>query len=125
APHELPADAPPDVLDHAGVLVPHHEWRAPREEPLGGVDVGAADAGGVDGHERLARSRSGIGHVVEREPGTTAPRRDFHGASSFAGRPAPASRARIAHAAAPAPRAARLTAPGALARVHRDMTRAH
>ena len=45
---ESPADAATDLAHHARVLVAHHHRRGPREEALGRVHVGAADARGAD-----------------------------------------------------------------------------
>src|SRR5437867_2616440 len=81
ASHEATADAPPDTLHDARVLVAQHQGRGPREEPLRRVDVGAADPGGVDGHERLARAGDGFGRLVDGEAATAAPGRDLHARS--------------------------------------------
>ena len=58
---------------------PMHQRRRPREQPLGGVDVGAADAGGVHGHQRLARARRRVGRVVDGEAVAAAPGGRLHG----------------------------------------------
>src|SRR2546422_10403188 len=73
------AHATPDGADDAGVLVAQHERRLVGKEPLRGVDVGAADAGRLDGHHDLARPRDGLGDVVEREARAAVPGGDLHG----------------------------------------------
>src|SRR5439155_12663606 len=78
ASHEATADASPDTLDDARVFVAQHQGRGPREEPLRRVDVGAADPGGVDGDERLARAGDGVGRLVDGEAAAAAPGRDLH-----------------------------------------------
>ena len=78
APDEAATHAASDLGDHSGVFVAHDERRLPGEQALGGVDVGAADAGGVDGHEHLPRRGRGLGHLVDREAVLTLPGRDFH-----------------------------------------------
>ncbi len=56
-------------FDPPRVLVPEGERRVPRERPLGEVvhevQVGVAGAGPADPDEHLARSRVGVGNVVE------------------------------------------------------------
>ncbi len=47
-----------DLLNHASALVPGHGRPAPAPEvPLGQVQVGMADAGRGDAHERFAGAR--------------------------------------------------------------------
>ena len=82
-PDQAAVDAASHVLHDARVLVAEHERRRPREQPLRRVDVGAADAGGAHGDQRLAGTGRGLGRLVEGEAATAPPRRDFHG------RPAP------------------------------------
>src|SRR5439155_11948964 len=83
AAHEAPAHASAGLPHDAGVLVTEHQGRLPREEPLGGVDVGATDAGRMDGDQDLARPRNGLVHLVEREATLAAPGRDSHRARPF------------------------------------------
>src|SRR5206468_3808961 len=59
------ADRPYD----AGVLVAEHERRLVGKEALRGMDIGAADAGRLDGDDDLARACDGLGDLVEREAG--------------------------------------------------------
>jgi len=49
-----------------------------REETLHGVNVRAADAGGVDRHHYLARSSGGLGRFVYGEHALAAPGRYLH-----------------------------------------------
>ena len=80
APEQVPAHAAAHLPHDTGVLVAQHHGGRPREESLGGVDVGAADAGGLDRHHDLSRTRNGIGSLVDGEPAFAAPRCNFHGA---------------------------------------------
>src|SRR5262249_55998727 len=73
APDEIPVDAAPDVLDHAGVLVAQHERRRPREQSLRRVDVGAADPRGAHGDDGLPAAGGRIGRLVDGEVRTAAP----------------------------------------------------
>src|SRR5262249_14650464 len=79
APDEIPVDAAPDVLDHAGVLVAQHERRRPREQSLRRVDVGAADPRGAHGDDGLPAAGGRIGRLVDGEVRTAAPGGDLHG----------------------------------------------
>src|SRR5207245_9249854 len=69
------ADRPHD----AGVLVAEHERRLVGKEALRGMDIGAADAGRLDGDDDLARACDGLGDLVEREAGAAVPGGDLHG----------------------------------------------
>ena len=81
---ETSVDAAADLAHHARVLVAHDHGRRPREEALGRVHVGAADARGGHVHHHLPRPRDGIGRLVEGEAGAAAPGRDLHGRAAAA-----------------------------------------
>ena len=76
------SDAATHRAHDAGVLVAEHQRRFPGEEPLRRVDVGAADAGGVDGDHDLTRPGDGLGHLVEGESALALPGRDSHVSTS-------------------------------------------
>jgi hypothetical protein len=59
--------------------VAEHQRRLVGKEALGGVNVGAADAGRLDGDHDLARPRDGLGDLVEGEPRAAVPGGDLHG----------------------------------------------
>src|SRR5439155_23404755 len=80
---ERAAHAPAHLTDDAGVLVAEHQRRLPGEEALRGVNVGATDTGGVDGHHDLARAGDGLRHLVDREAVLTPPGRGLHHTSSL------------------------------------------
>src|SRR5438552_16864556 len=82
-PDEVPARAAADPADDSGVLVTEDQGRLPRKEPLGGVDVGAANASGVDVDHDLPGPGDGVGGRVDREPRFASPGRDLH-ASRYA-----------------------------------------
>src|SRR2546428_82033 len=77
-PDEVTARAAADPADDSGVLVTEDQGRLPRKEPLGGVDVGAANAGGVDVDRDLPGPGDRIGGLVDREPSFASPGRDLH-----------------------------------------------
>ena len=56
----------------------HHHRRRPREEALGGVHVGAADAGRGDLDHHLPGPAVGSGRVIESETDSPPPGRDLH-----------------------------------------------
>src|SRR5207245_11181338 len=64
APDEAPVDSTAHLAHDAGVLVAEHQGRFPGEQPLRRVDVGATDAGGMNGHHDLARPGDGPGHLA-------------------------------------------------------------
>src|SRR5206468_3344102 len=74
-----PAHAAADRPHDAGVLVAEHERRLVGKEALRGMDIGAADAGRLDGDDDLARACDGLGDLVEREAGAAVPGGDLHG----------------------------------------------
>src|SRR5262249_27733696 len=91
------------VVDDAGVFVAHHQWRLPREEALGRVDVGAADAGRVHRDQGLPWTGRRIGDVIDREPRTAAPGCDLHRTSPPRGEYRRWTRSRVAVRATSAP----------------------
>src|SRR2546422_9466237 len=72
------ARAAADPADDSGVLVTEAQGRLPGKEPLGGVDVGAANASGVDVDHDLPGPGDGVGGRVDREPRFASPGRDLH-----------------------------------------------
>ena len=68
-------DARPDGLDEPGGLVPEEEGEVVVDAALAVVQVGVADAAGLDGDHRLARSRVGYDDRLERDR-CTLPHRD-------------------------------------------------
>ncbi len=70
--------AAPYLGHDARVLVLQDQRRRPREETLSGVNVRAADAGGVDRHHDLARFSGGLGRFVYGESALAAPGRYLH-----------------------------------------------
>jgi hypothetical protein len=62
------SDAGADPFDHAGGLVPHHQWRdAPSGRAVVPVDVAAADAARPHPHQHLAVADVGHRHVDDRQ----------------------------------------------------------
>src|SRR5437773_556731 len=79
APDEMTARAAAGAPHDPGVLVTEDQGRLPRKEPLGGVDVGAANASGVDVDHDLPGPGDAGGGLVDREPRFAPPGRDLHG----------------------------------------------
>src|SRR5215467_8225046 len=73
------ADPAAHLVHHARILVAQHEWRRPREEALGRVEVRPADARGVYRHDDLPGSRRWVGSVVDGEACVSAPGGNLHG----------------------------------------------
>src|SRR5262249_38258191 len=78
APDQATGDAAADLAHDAGVLMAEHERRLPRKQSLRGVDIGAADARGVDVDDDLPGSGVGLGGCVDREAVVALPGRDLH-----------------------------------------------
>ena len=67
-------DAGPDGLHEPGGLVPEEEGKVVVDAALAVVQVGVADAAGLDGDHRLARPRVGYDDRLERDRRTLLPR---------------------------------------------------